>query len=144
MTPDRTACDAIPVVAAVIRRGDGCVLLAQRLSCGPHGGLWEFPGGKVEAGETLEEALVREIQEELGVTVAVGDHLLSVEHSYPHIAIRLIAFSCTLLVGEARPLCCQDLRWVAPAQLAEHSMPAADLPIATHLAGEVAGPQQGC
>ena len=126
----------IPVVAAVIRRGDGRILLAQRLPGGPHGGLWEFPGGKVEPGETPEGALVREIQEELGVTVAVGDHLLTVEHTYPHIVIRLMAYACQLDDrGEPQPLHCQDLRWVPRDELLDRPMPAADLPIARLASG---------
>jgi 8-oxo-dGTP diphosphatase len=129
--PSPSSQQAIPVVAAVIRRADGRVLLAQRLPGGPHGGLWEFPGGKVEDGETPEAALAREIREELGVTVVVGDPLLTVEHAYPHLVIRLMAYSCRLADGtEPRPLLCQELRWVPPAGLLARPMPAADLPIA--------------
>ncbi len=134
--PAPDASQPIPVVAAVIRRGDGRILLAQRLPGGPHGGLWEFPGGKVEPGETPEGALVREIQEELGVTVAVGDHLLTVEHTYPHLAIRLMAYCCRLNdAGKPRPLHCQDLCWVLPDELLDRPLPAADLPIARLAAG---------
>ena len=128
----------VPVVAAVIRRADGRVLLAQRLPGGPHGGLWEFPGGKVEAGETPEQALAREIHEELGVAVVVGKHLLTVEHVYPHIKIRLMAYVCSLPDGAPRPLHCQDLRWASPTQLTERPMPAADLPIAEHFSASLA------
>jgi len=130
--------DPTPVVAAVVRRSDGHVLLAQRLPGGPHGGLWEFPGGKVEAGETPEEALAREIHEEMGVRVGVGGHLLSVEHTYPHISIRLMAYACRLEDGcEPRPLHCQALCWVPPGGLLGHPMPAADLPIARLVSGRV-------
>lgn len=129
--------EPILVVAAVIRRADGRILLAQRLPGGPHGGLWEFPGGKVEPGETPAGALVREIQEELGITVAVGEPLLTVEHTYPHLAIRLMAYDCRVSKGSPRPLHCQDFCWVSPARLLERPMPAADLPIAGLVAGRL-------
>jgi mutator protein MutT len=125
----------LPVVAAVIRRGDGCILLARRPPGGPHGGLWEFPGGKVESGETPEQALVREIREELGVTVVVEAHLHTVEHEYPHVAIRLMAHSCTLTGDEPLPLHGQELCWVSPTQLLQRPLPAADVPIARMLRG---------
>lgn len=120
----------IPVVAAVIRRDDGRVLLVRRPPGGAHGGLWEFPGGKVEGGETPERALVREIQEELGVSVTVGSHLITVEHAYPHLAIRLMAYDCILQAREPTPLHGQELRWEVPERLTEWPMPDADVPIA--------------
>jgi len=126
----------LDVVAAVIRRGDGRVLLAQRLPVGPHGGLWEFPGGKVEEGESREAALRREIQEELGVEVEVGRALLSVDHDYPHVRIRLHAYSCTLAAGVPRPLHCQDFAWVLPEEFGSYPMPAADLPVAAAVRGD--------
>ncbi|MDF1553273.1 MAG: 8-oxo-dGTP diphosphatase MutT [Deferrisomatales bacterium] len=129
--------EPILVVAAVIRRADGRILLAQRLPGGPHGGLWEFPGGKLEPGETSEEALVREIREELGITVEVGERLLTVEHTYPHLAIRLTAYDCRVSKGAPRRLHCQDLCWVSPAGLLERPMPAADLPIARLVSGRL-------
>lgn len=123
----------VPVVAAVIRANDGRILLAQRPAGGPHGGLWEFPGGKVEEGESPEEALVREILEELEIEIAVGEELTSVEHAYPHVAIRLTAYECRLLRGVPRPLHCQDFSWVDPDRLLSYPMPEADLPIARFL-----------
>lgn len=126
----------LEVVAAVIRRGDGRVLLAQRLPGGPHGGLWEFPGGKVEAGESPEAALRREIREELGVEVEVGGTLLAVDHDYPHVRIRLSAYSCTLVDGVPRPLHCQDFAWALPEEFGSYPMPAADLPVAAAVRGD--------
>ncbi len=124
----------LPVVAGVLPDALGRVLLARRLPGGPHGGLWEFPGGKVEAGESAAQALARELREELGVEVAVGDALASVDHAYPHLAIRLTAFWVQLRAGVPRPLHCQQVRWVAPAEFSRYPMPAADLPIARRLA----------
>lgn len=129
MTPDRPA-PPLAVVAAVLRDGRGRVLLAQRLPGGHHGGLWEFPGGKVELGETPEAALARELAEELGIEVVVGEEVLAVDHAYPHLRLRLTAYACTLVAGTPRALHCQDFAWVPPADLARYPMPEADLPIA--------------
>jgi mutator protein MutT len=124
----------MPVVAGVLRREDGCILLAKRRPGGAHGGLWEFPGGKIEAGETPREALVRELREELGVEVVAGDELLRVEHAYPHLAILLIAVEVRLASGVPRPVQCQELAWVPPGELLSRSLPEADEPIARLLA----------
>ncbi|MBI5442276.1 MAG: (deoxy)nucleoside triphosphate pyrophosphohydrolase [Deltaproteobacteria bacterium] len=118
------------VVAAVLRREDGRILLARRYPKGPHGGLWEFPGGKVEPGETPGEALAREIREELGVEISVGRELTRVDHSYPHVRILLIALEAVLLRGELRALGCQDFRWIEPSAALGYPMPEADVPIA--------------
>jgi len=126
----------LAVVAAVLRDGQGRVLLARRLPGGPHGGLWEFPGGKVEPGEMPEEALARELVEELGIQVTVGDEVLAVDHAYPHLRLRLIAYACTLRAGTPATLHCQDFAWVTPAELTSYPMPEADLPIARLLAGQ--------
>lgn len=83
----------VEVVAAVLVR-EGRVLVAKRPAAKRNGGLWEFPGGKVEPGETHAEALTREIEEELGLFVEVGSHLMSVEHTYPFGRIRLHAYFC--------------------------------------------------
>lgn len=120
----------VEVVAAVIRRADGRILLAQRLPCGPHGGLWEFPGGKVEPGESPEEALSREILEELGLEIRVGRRLICVEHAYPHVLIRLTAYRCCALCGAPRPIHCQDFAWLPPERLLSLPMPEADVPVA--------------
>lgn len=125
--------DPLPVVAAVLRDGRGRVLLARRLPGGPHGGLWEFPGGKVEEGEAPEEALARELLEELGVGVAVGEEVACVDHAYPHLHIRLTAYFCTLVSGDPVPLHCQEVAWVEPAELLSRPMPEADRPIARRL-----------
>lgn len=120
----------VEVVAAVIRDAAGRVLLAQRRPGGPHGDLWEFPGGKVEAGESPEEALAREIREELGVAIRVGERLTRVDHAYPHLHIRLSAYRARIREGTLRALHCQAFCWVAPERLLDRPMPEADLPVA--------------
>ncbi|GAB4268413.1 MAG: hypothetical protein Kow0092_22200 [Deferrisomatales bacterium] len=125
----------VPVVAAVIRDDRGRVLLARRLPGGPHGGRWEFPGGKVEPGESRTEALGREIREELGVEVRVGKEVARVEHRYPHLVVELIAYRCRIARGEPRAIQCAEWAWVEPARLLDYPLPEADVPIARRLAG---------
>jgi len=117
--------EKLNVVAAIIRRA-GKILITQRFDKAHLGGMWEFPGGKVEAGETLEAALQREIQEELGLKIRVDDEYLHTEHDYPTKSIRLHFFNCTILEGEPQPLDVADLRWVEPAQLTDFQFPPAD------------------
>jgi A/G-specific adenine glycosylase len=90
------------------------------------GGLWEFPGGKRHAGETLPECLRRELQEELGIAVEVGRHLISVRHAYTHFRITLHAFECRLLSGEPQPIGVADWRWVNLDELAAFPFPVTD------------------
>jgi len=106
----------VPVTAAVINRGAE-VLVARRPGGGRHPGAWEFPGGKVEEGETARECLIREMREELGIEVAVGEELARVAYSYPDLAIELIAFSCEIEAGEPRDIGCSEHAWVEPAAL---------------------------
>ncbi len=116
--------DVIEVVAAVIERG-GKILIARR-PVGAHlAGLWEFPGGKPRPGETSEEALRREITEELGASVSVGERIEAVEWQYPDKRVRLVFFRCGIH-GEPRPLEGQELAWVTPADLPDYEFPAAD------------------
>jgi 8-oxo-dGTP diphosphatase len=115
----------IDVVAAVIRRDDK-ILITQRPDHVHLPRLWEFPGGKVEAGEVLEVALVREIREELGIKIRVNDEFFTVEHNYPDKSVRLHFFNCTILEGDPTPLDVADLRWVAPADLSRFDFPPAD------------------
>jgi mutator protein MutT len=115
----------IDVVAAVIRR-DRKILITQRSGNVHLGGLWEFPGGKVEPGESLEAALEREIQEELGVRISVQDEFFSVEHDYPAKSVRLHFFNCTIREGEPRPLEVADMRWVTAEELPQFEFPPAD------------------
>src|SRR2546428_7683836 len=115
----------VDVVAAIIRR-NGRILITQRRDNVHLARLWEFPGGKVEAGECHEVALQREISEELGMKVRVETEFLSIEHDYPGKSVRLHFFNCTIIEGEAQPLGVADLRWVEPSDLDKFQFPAAD------------------
>ena len=115
----------IEVSAALIFHG-GKLLITQRHAKSHLGGLWEFPGGKREAGETFEECLVREIREELGVAIAVGELFEEVRHDYPEKSVHLKFFLCRLLAGEPQALDCAAVKWVDKAGLRAHEFPAAD------------------
>lgn len=121
------------VTAAVIQK-DGRVLIAQRPAQGLLGGLWEFPGGKVEPGESLQDGLQREIREELGVRIAVGEPLGVFRHAYTHFRVTLHAFHCRILEGEPSALQTADWRWVTPEQLKDFPMGKIDRQIAGRLA----------
>ena len=111
----------IEVSAALIFR-DGKLLITQRHEKSHLGGLWEFPGGKVEAGETFEQCLVRE----LGLEISVGELFEEVSSAYPEKSVRLKFFICKLLSGEPQPLDCAAMKWVEKSGLATHEFPAAD------------------
>jgi len=116
---------AVEVSAALIFRS-GKLLITRRRAEAHLGGLWEFPGGKREPGETFAQCLVREIREELGVAIAVGGRFESVTHPYPEKTVYLEFFICRLLEGEPEPLGCAALHWVAQTELADFAFPAAD------------------
>lgn len=123
----------ISVVAAVCARGDE--FLVTRRQRGVHlEGLWEFPGGKVHPGERHEEALRREMLEELAASVAVGDLLLANSHDYPDRTIELFFYRCTLL-GTPQPMLGQDVRWVARRDLPSLQFPPADEALIRLLSG---------
>lgn len=130
---------AIPhydVAAAVtLRDRDGVVevLVAQRLQDAMLGGLWEFPGGKRDAGESLPGALQRELQEEMAITVDVGEPLTVVEHAYTHFRITLQAYICHLVEGEPQCLECQDFRWATMDEIEALPMAVTDRKIAAAL-----------
>ena len=113
------------VVAALIRE-DNLFLICQRPAHKARGLLWEFVGGKVESGETMEEALVRECREELGVTVHVGDVFTQVVHHYPDILIRLTLFNCRIAEGTPKLLEHHDIRWIHPHEIPEFDFCPAD------------------
>jgi len=115
----------IEVSAALIFRG-GKVLITQRNAKSQLGGLWEFPGGKREPGETSEQCLVRELREELGIEVEVGDLFEEISHDYADRAVRLKFFTGKLISGEPRPLDCAAFKWIEKAELADYEFPAAD------------------
>ena len=121
------ATQPIEVAAGLVFR-DGKLLLSRRRAQDHLGGLWEFPGGKRESGETFEQCLRRELQEELGVHVAVGALLESITHDYPGKRVLLRFFRCRLAAGEPepRPLGCAAVAWVSLAELSGYDFPAAD------------------
>lgn len=123
----------IVVTAAVISRADGAVLLARRGPGRSNAGLWEFPGGKLEPGETPEACLARELREELGVSVVVGGYIASGQALAGGRPIELRGYHARIVAGRLRPAEHDALAWVLPADLPRYPMPPADLPIARAL-----------
>jgi len=113
-------------IAAALIWHDGRLLITRRPEHKMLGGLWEFPGGKQEVGETLQECLKREIKEELGVTIDVGNPYQSVKHAYSHFRITLHTFHCHLQNGEPRNIGVDDFTWVTPKELNHYAFPRAD------------------
>jgi 8-oxo-dGTP diphosphatase len=119
------------VAACVLLDGEGRILIAKRPPGRSLAGLWEFPGGKVEQGESPEHALVRELAEELGIDIAPADlaPLTFASHGYPDFHLLMPLFLCTRWRGEATPHEGQELAWVKPTELAAYAMPPADEPL---------------
>lgn len=115
----------IRVVAAVIER-DGCYLITQRRPTAVLPLLWEFPGGKVEAGETDAAALEREVMHRLGVTVKAGQLISFVSHPYERYVVDLYLYECKLASGELRPLAVEAFKWVTSEDFDKHSFTPAD------------------
>ena len=113
------------IAAGIVWKG-GRILIDQRRPEGLLGGLWEFPGGKRRAGESLKAAVVREVREELGVRAEVVRPLITVKHAYSHFRITLHAFECRYVSGRPRALGCAAWRWVHPSALARYAFPAAN------------------
>jgi 8-oxo-dGTP diphosphatase len=119
------------VVAALIPQpGDGSrFLVQQRLPGGSRALLWEFPGGKVEAGETDEAALARECREELEVVLEVGQQLWVGRHTYPDLTVELVLYLARLVAGEPKPLGAHALRFLTPAEMTALPFCEADVPL---------------
>ncbi|WP_167133174.1 (deoxy)nucleoside triphosphate pyrophosphohydrolase [Paramicrobacterium chengjingii] len=126
---------SIRVVGAVIVR-DGSVLAAKRGKQKAQAGLWEFPGGKIEAGESPDAALRREITEELGCTVIVGERVETTTHVYGTVAIELTTFLCSLVEGEPVASEHAELRWVAASGLHDLEWAPADIPAVKKIAAD--------
>lgn len=120
----------VDVVCAILKRGE-TVMIARRPEGKQLGGLWEFPGGKVEPGETAEAALHRELREELGCAVCITRSLPACEHAYDWGLIRLIPFECELMPSspEPHPHEHSALAWVTLAELSSYDLAPADLPV---------------
>jgi A/G-specific adenine glycosylase len=120
------------VCAAVIQHGDS-VLIAHRPSKGLLGGMWEFPGGKVEIDESLSQALQREITEELGCSITVGEEFGIYKHAYTHFRVTLHAFHCSITSGEPKALDASEIQWVAVTHLSDYPMGKIDRMISNDL-----------
>jgi 8-oxo-dGTP diphosphatase len=123
----------IHVAAAAILDVEGRVLITKRADHLHQGGLWEFPGGKLEAGESAEAALVRELKEELDILPRTVEPLIRIHHQYDDRHVRLDFFRVTHFEGEARGMEGQPLRWLSPAEMRPQDFPAADRPVITAL-----------
>ena len=123
------------VAACALIDPDGRVLLAERPAGRPMAGLWEFPGGKVEAGERPEQTLVRELKEELGITIeeACLAPLTFASHAYPDFHLLMPLYVCRRWEGIVAAQEGQKLAWVRPNRLRDYEMPPADLPLIPHL-----------
>jgi 8-oxo-dGTP diphosphatase len=123
------------VAACALVDADGRVLLAQRPAGRALAGLWEFPGGKVEAGERPEQTVIRELSEELGISVteACLAPLTFASHAYPDFHLLMPLYVCRRWEGAVTPKEGQELAWVRPNRLREYDMPPADTPLISHL-----------
>ena len=127
------ASGVIDVAAGLVER-DGLILITQR-KLGSHlAGLWEFPGGKREAAETWQDCLVRELHEELAITVTVGELRYETVHHYPEKSVRLRFYAAVLMSGEPRPVDCAAVAWVGPKDLPTYAFPEADRELVALLA----------
>jgi len=125
----------VTVAACALVDPDGRVLIAQRPEGKPMAGLWEFPGGKVEAGETPEQSLIRELEEELGIVVkeACLAPLTFASHSYPDFHLLMPLYICRRWEGQVMAREGQTLAWVRANKLRDYPMPPADIPLIPHL-----------
>jgi A/G-specific adenine glycosylase len=115
---------------------EGQILIQQRPTEGLLGGLWEFPGGKQELGETLEATVQREIEEELDIQVKVQEMITSVKHAYTHFKITLHAYQCTYISGNPKPKASQEYRWVSPGDLPNFAFPKANKTVLEQVVSE--------
>ena len=128
----------IEVVAALIR-AEGKILICQRPGHKARGLLWEFPGGKVDPGETPQDALKRECMEELGIRLAVGELFARVSHRYPDLSVRLSLYEASIAEGNPQNLEHRDIRWVSPGELLDYDFCPADRDIIARLSKDIAG-----
>lgn len=122
----------VRVTAAVIERG-GQILIAKRHPGARLGGLWEFPGGKIEDGENPRDCLARELYEEFGIGAEIGEFLLSHVHHYPHLSIELLSYRAVHVAGEFELRDHDEVRWVQPEEMAAYEFSPADLPTVSFL-----------
>ena len=123
----------VRVIGAIIRK-KGRILIGKRKG-GAFAGKWEFPGGKMEPGESPEECLARELAEELGVEARIGKLFLSTRHTYSHMAIEFVTYETEIVSGEPRLRDHHEIRWVLPEELSLYDFPEADRPVVEKLMG---------
>ncbi|MEL6160572.1 MAG: A/G-specific adenine glycosylase [Cyanobacteria bacterium J06623_5] len=126
MTESRKPLPHKQIGVAVITDADGKILIDRRKQEGLLGGLWEFPGGKIEPGESQEDCVKREIQEELGIDIEVGSKLIAIDHAYTHFKVTLNVFNCRHLSGDPQPIECDEVKWVTLAEIDEYPFPKAN------------------
>ncbi len=114
---------------AVINNNQGKILIDRRKQTGEMGGLWEFPGGKIEAGETIKECIKREVKEELDIEIKVGDLLTTITHAYKTFNVTIYVHDCQHLSGNPQPLECEEIHWVEAAQMNQYQFPQANTQI---------------
>lgn len=129
----------IVVGAAVTENRKGEVLIAQRREGDMLAGLWEFPGGKQEADESIEECIARELQEELSIKTSVGEHFMTVKHAYSHFTMTMHVYRARIISGRPRPIHCADYAWVAVPNLGKYAYSKADLQVVAKLQNLPAG-----
>ena len=101
-------------------------MIDRRKQEGLLGGLWEFPGGKIEPDETVEDCVRREIKEELGIDIEVNDRLITVNHAYSHFKVTLNVFNCTHISGEPQTIECDEVKWVTLDEIDSYPFPKAN------------------
>lgn len=133
--PERVKRKARPkyqvAVGVIYKRGR--ILIDKRPAEGLLGGLWEFPGGKKKSGESFEQALKREVREELDIEIQVKQKLVEVDHAYTHFEVQLHVYTCEFVSGEPKCLACTDIKWVFPSQLGCYAFPTANRKIFPHI-----------
>jgi 8-oxo-dGTP diphosphatase len=127
MSEEQSAKRLVRVVAAIIRK-EGRVLITQRRPQAFMPLKWEFPGGKVEAGESDQTALKRELQEELGIDASIGDEFMSLIHNYPDFDIDFHVYQCELLSKDIHSIGVNNFKWVSIDELDQFDFPPADQP----------------
>ena len=114
---------------AVITNTEGKILIDRRKADGEMGGLWEFPGGKIESGETIEECIKREIKEELSIEISVGDRLTTIIHDYQSFKVTLYVHLCQYISGDPQPIECEEIHWVDTSIMDRYQFPQANAQI---------------
>jgi len=114
---------------AVITNQQGEILIDRRKQSGEMGGLWEFPGGKIESGETIEECIQREVKEELDIQIKVGDRLTTITHAYETFKVTLYVHDCEYVSGTPQTIECEEIHWVKPNLISQYQFPQANIKI---------------